>query len=180
MNRLFKFFAVFLISATIPFFAEDIPNGYKNVKLGMSLDQVKSELKKDSEFGYHGDRDVSLLPNSNNTLIETDTAETATFSHLTQCYFQFTDEKLYIITININQNKMDYYSIFTKLCEKYGKPNTFTPDAATWISESTTMSLEKPLTLKYIDNKSFESLLDQSNVQKAGNEITKEQFLDEL
>ena len=56
-------------------FAEDLPNGYKNIKLGMSLQETKDELVKNSEFGYRGERDVSLLPSANKELIETDSSE---------------------------------------------------------------------------------------------------------
>ena len=77
-------------------------------------------------------------------------------------------------------NKMDYYSIFTKLVEKYGEPDTFSPQAATWKDDDVTMSLEKPLTLKYIDNKIFEQTQNYSNIQKSPTEITREMFLDGL
>ena len=53
-------------------FSEELPHGYKNISLGMSLEETKDNLVKDPDFGYHGDRDVSLIPNSSKTLIETD------------------------------------------------------------------------------------------------------------
>ena len=75
---------------------------------------------------------------------------------------------------------MDYYSIFTKLTEKYGQPTSFDPQAATWKDDQVTMSLEKPLTLKYIDNKIFEQTQNYSNIEKSPNEVTREMFLDGL
>ena len=75
---------------------------------------------------------------------------------------------------------MDYYSIFTKLTEKYGEPDSFDPQSATWKDDEVTMSLEKPLTLKYIDNKLFEETQNYSNIQPSPTEITREMFLDEL
>ena len=42
------------------------------------------------------------------------------------------------------------------------------------------MSLEKPLTLKYIDNKLFEQTQNYSNIQESPVEITRDMFLDEL
>ena len=42
----------------------------------MSLDATKSALKSNSDFGYNGDRDVSLLPGENRVLIETDARDT--------------------------------------------------------------------------------------------------------
>lgn len=179
MNR-FKLSFIFFVFISFSLYAESIPNGYKNIALGMSLKETKDALLKDSDFGYHGDRDVSLIPNSNQTLIETDSEYGLGSNFLQHCYFQFSEDQLYIITININQDRMDYYSIFTKLCEKYGEPDSLNPQMAIWKNDDVTMSLEKPLTLKYVDNKIFESVKTYSNVPLSGTEMTREQFLDEL
>ena len=82
-------------------FSEDLPSGYKNIRLGMSMDDVKSELKKDLNFGYRGERDISLLSGENESIIETDTSKIAPYSFLERCWFQFQDEALFTITINI-------------------------------------------------------------------------------
>ena len=177
-----KFSVIFLLIFSITFssFSEDYPKGYKNIKLGMTFDDTKIALLKDSDFGYHGERDVSLIPGTNKTLIETD----ANYGHgsifLERCWFQFTNDYLYIITINVNQEKMDYYSIFTTLCEKYGNPTDFNPQKAIWKSDEVTFSLEKPLTLKYIDNEVFDSTQNYSNIQASPTEVTQQMFLDEL
>lgn len=170
---------IFTLISSITF-AKDLPYGYKDISLGMSLKETKDALLKDSDFGYHGDRDVSLLPHSNKTLIETDATYGLGSNFLTNCYFQFTDDQLYIITININTERMDYYSVFTTLCNKYGEPDSISPSGAIWKNDSVTMSLEKPLTLKYVDNKLFDSVQNYSNVPKSATEVTREQFLDEL
>ena len=177
-----KKISVLLLSAISTFllFSEDLPRGYKNITLGMSLVETKENLIKDSDFGYHGDRDVSLLPGENRMLIETDAERGLGSNFLTRCWFQFANDQLYIITINMNRSRIDYYSIFTTLKEKYGEPDTITPQAATWKSNEITMSLEKPLTLKYIDNEVFKSLQTSSNIAPAGSEVTQKMFLDKL
>lgn len=169
--------SIFLFSA---FSIEPVPDGYSNIKLGMSLDTAKIELQKNSDFGYHGDRDVSLVPGSNRILIETDATKGLGSNFLNKCWFQFSDETLYIITINVNPEKMDYYSIFTTLTEKYGEPTSLNSTSATWKDDSYTMSLEKPLTLKYIDNKKFDSLQNYNKVPLSGTETTRQMFLDTL
>ena len=173
---------IIAVSLCIPafLFAEDLPRGYKDITLGMSLEETKDCLVKDPDFGYHGDRDVSLIPGSSKTLIETDADRGFGSNFLKHCWFQFSFNELYIITININPNKMDYYSVFTTLTKKYGEPTTFSPQAATWKDDEVTMSLEKPLTLKYIDNKIFNETQNYSNVQASPTEVTREMFLDEL
>lgn len=181
MNRL-KILSTALLFSLLPLnlFAQSIPHGYKDVTLGMSLQETKNALLKDSDFGYHGDRDVSLIPNTQQTLIETDSEYGLGSNFLQHCYFQFAEDKLYIITININPDRMDYYSIFTTLCEKYGQPDALNPQMATWQNDDVTMTLEKPLTLKYVDNNIFNSVKTSSNVPLSGTEMTREQFLDEL
>lgn len=180
MNVRKFFLATIFLTNLFLLFAEDLPDGYKNIKLGMSLEDTKSALIKDPAFGYHGDRDVSLLPGANKVLIETDATKGLASPFLERCWFQFSQDQLYIITINVNPAKMDYYSIFTTLCNKYGEPNKLSPDGATWKNDSYTMTLEKPLTLKYIDNEVFDSLKQYSNIQKSGEEMTRQMFLDEL
>ena len=168
---------IFLITSA---FSKDIPTGYRGITLGMSLDETKDALLKDASFGYHGDRDVSLIPGTNKILIETDANSGHGSIFLERCWFQFYDDELFIITININTQKMDYYSVFTKLTEKYGKPDTFSPQSATWKNENITMSLEKPLTLKYIDNDILKNTQNYSNIEESPEEQTRDMFLDEL
>ena len=148
--------------------------------LGMSVEQVKKALKDTSDCGYHGDRDVSLLPGENRVLIETDATAFAGFSFLERCWFQFYNDRLYIITINVNREKMDHFSIFDSLCKKYGAPDSVSPEKSVWNGENVTMSLERPLTLKYVDRKTFESLQKKSLVGPDGTEITREMVMEGL
>lgn len=169
-----------LVFSLFNLFAEELPHGYKGITLGMSLEETKDSLVKDPAFGYHGDRDVSLIPNSSKILIETDASKGLGSNFLNRCWFQFFNDELFIITININTQKMDYYSVFTTLKNKYGEPDSFNPQAAIWKNDEVTMSLEKPLTLKYIDNKIFDQTQNYSNIQASPTEITRQMFLDEL
>lgn len=169
--------SIFLLSLC---FSKDIPTGYRGISLGMSLDETKDALLKDASFGYHGDRDVSLVPGTNKILIETDAESGHGSVFLERCWFQFYDDELFIITININTQKMDYYSVFTTLTEKYGKPDTFSPQSATWKNDNISMSLEKPLTLKYIDTDILKNTQNYSNIENSPEEKTREMFLDEL
>ena len=98
-----RFLIIILISFSFSIFAQSkLPKGYQNIQLGMDLDQAKEELTKNPDFGYHGDRDVSLIPGDAQILIETDAEFSTSTNFLTQCWFQFYNNELYIITININ------------------------------------------------------------------------------
>ncbi len=172
---LFAFCAVNFAS-----FGENLPRGFGGVELGMSLDDAKSALKSNSDFGYAGDRDVSLLPGDARVLRETDSYNMQHHGFLTRCWFQFYEENLYSIIINFNPERIDHYSLYTTLVKKYGEPDDFSPERSVWKNGDVTMSLERPLSIKYIDNEISEKLVQQSLVQKNGFEITRERFLDSL
>ena len=162
------------------FSQDSLPGGYSKISLGMSVDAVKEALKADGQLGYRGDRDVSLLPGENRTLIETDTSRTAPYSYLDRCWFQFYEDKLYIITITMSPDRMDHYSLFKTLTDKYGKPDSLSPSKSQWENDSVIMTLERPLTIKYTDKKVFEDLQNKSLVNKSVTEQTKENFLNGL
>ena len=70
--------------------------------------------------------------------------------------------------------------MFTALCKKYGEPVSVTPEKSVWQDGSTAMSLERPLTLKYVDQKTFDELKSKSLVLPSGKERTQEMFLEGL
>ena len=172
--------SIFLTMMAFSIFAADLPDGYGDVHLGMSLKETKEQLLKNSDFGYSGDRDVSLLPGDAKILIETNAAGGRGSPFLTQCWFQFYNEELYIITININTAKIDYYSMFTTLCKKYGDPVSLDPQKAVWKNDSITLQLEKPLSVKYIYNETFDMLKNAATVEKSYEEKNAQAFLDEF
>jgi len=160
--------------------AQELPLGYGGVTIGMSVEEVKQALINNPDFGYRGDRDVSLLPGENRVLIETDTEKTNPYSFLKRSYFQFYKDKLYIITVNINTQKTDYNSVFTTLCNKYGNPSSLNPQKCEWSNDDVIVNLEKPLTLKYTDKKIFDELLNDYQLEKSSIEQAQERFLDGL
>ncbi len=177
-----KFSFLIILSALCVFLSAQntLPSGFAKIKLGMSVDEVKDLLAKDPAFGYHGDRDVSLLPGENRVLIETDAVSGHVLSFLDRCWFQFFEDKLYIITINLNQTQIDHYSVFTALCKKYGNPNELTPEKSVWENSSVSMTLERPLALKYIDKNVFQKLQKNTAAESSVSEMTQEMFLDGL
>lgn len=178
MKRFFSFITIFFSSLFL--FSIELPRGYGNIKLGMSLNETKEELLKNPDFGYKGARDVSLLPGKNETLIETDAEYGYGSNYLKRCWFQFNNDCLYIITINLNSNKIDYYSVFTTLKNKYGEPTEVNPRYSCWKNKDITLYLEQNLSLKYIDNETMDQLQNTINIEKSHEELTQKMFLDEL
>ncbi|MBO5124832.1 MAG: hypothetical protein J6C11_06865 [Spirochaetaceae bacterium] len=152
-----------------------LPGGYSSVVLGMSVDAAKNALMEDPAYGYRGDRDVSLLPGDNRTLIST-----YGIHFFNECWFQFDNDRLYIITLNLNRERVDYYSVFKSLCDKYGQPDSLSPQKSEWRDGSVIMSLERPLTLKYTDEGIFQELQDTSNVNLTKEEENRRNFLESL
>lgn len=153
----------------------ELPQGYRDITLGMDIESVKTALKADSIFGYRGERDISLLAGKSRSLIET-----AGSSNIKRAWFQFYDEKLYIITIQMNTDKIDYYSIYSALCKKYGDPNTLDPKRSIWKNENIALILERPLALKYIDLTVFNDLIEKNKTDKAYTDILREEFINDL
>ena len=150
-----------------------LPAEYRSIKLGMGIDAVKEALKEDAVFGYRGERDVSLLPTENRSLIES-----AGSYFISRSWFQFYKDNLYTMIFKLNTDTVDYYSVYSKFCEKYGEPASINPQRAVWENEHTRVVIERPLIVKYIDLMVFNELISQSTTEKAASETNRQNFID--
>lgn len=174
-EKLYRHTILLALVLLLPGFLVALPGGYGSVVLGMSVDAAKEALMDDPAYGYRGDRDVSMLPGDNRTLIST-----TGVLFFDECWFQFDNDRLYIITLNLNKEKVDYYSIFKFLCDKYGEPQSLSPQKSEWRDGSVIMSLERPLTLRYTDEEIFQELQETSNIELTKEEETRQSFLESL
>jgi hypothetical protein len=152
-----------------------LQTGFGLVDLGMSMDQVKSALADDPNFDYRGDPDVSFLPYTEVPIIET-----AGTAFVSTGIFQFHDDSLYVITLVLNDRRLDYFTLYDSLRAKYGEPNSLTPSTAIWESEVVRIALEKPLTVKYIDVPVFDALVREGEMNEAIETVTRDRFLEQL
>ena len=150
-----------------------LPGEYRGIQLGMNIDAVKEALKKDAVFGYRGDRDVSMLLTENRSLIES-----AGSFFIARSWFQFYKDNLYTMILKLNTDTVDYYSVYSKFCEKYGEPASINPQRAVWENEHTRVVIERPLIVKYIDLTVFNELISQSTTEKAASETNRQNFID--
>lgn len=149
-----------------------LPQEFRTIKLGMSIEEVQKLLQQDLEFDYRGPEDVSLLPTRNQSLVEATGR-----GFVRRAFFQFLDGKLWTIIVFLNPAKLDHYSVYTSLVAKYGEPLALDPKEVRWEDKSTRMSLERPLTLRYMDMKAF-SEIEAGGEAKAGIEqIDRQDFL---
>ena len=151
------------------------PRGFRSIELGMGLEKVKQLLIEDPLFGYRGDPDISFLPLPPQTLIETTGS-----SFIRRAYFQFDHDLLYIIILSMDPDRLDYYTLYSSLSDKYGQPTRLDPTEAVWQFEELRLSLERPLNVKYIDTTVFEALKEEGQVQQDLWEISKDNFLQQF
>lgn len=152
-----------------------VPRSFRGIELGMSMEEVKNLLLKDGLFNYRGDPDVSLLPRPNETLIEV-----SGLSFVRRAFFQFYEQKLFVMILSLNEKEMDHYSVFTSLSAKYGKPDSLSPSESVWADAATRMSVERPLAVKYIDMAVFEALRVAGTAQQSYEEVLRKEFLGEF
>jgi hypothetical protein len=143
------------------------------ISLKDNLTQVKDRLKGHPYFFYRGDPDVSFMPQTTQTVIDCEG-----MYYVKRGFFQFSEESLYIMTLYLNPERLDYFSLFTALTKKYGRPASLDPTGAVWRSGQTRLSLEKPLTFKYIDEETFDKLKSDGESQKSLEDTSREKFLD--
>jgi hypothetical protein len=151
------------------------PLGFRGLTLGMEIEQAKETLRADPLFRYRGDPDVSFLPQSSQFLIECSGT-----TYLRRAYLQFVDSRLFIMILVLDPQKMDHYSLFRALSEKYGEPTSLNPQESVWQSEAVRFSLERPLTAKYIDRKTFASLLDKGGAQQDLDLLSRDKFIEQF
>jgi hypothetical protein len=154
---------------------KQLPRQFRELVLGMNLDDLKEALIKDTMFNFRGDRDVSFIPIREESLVETTGS-----SFVRRAFFQLRDGVLFIMAFSLNTGMMDYYTIFTDLTGKYGPPSYLDPREAVWENEEVRIAVERPLTVKYIDKKVFDGIINESSVIESRRVQERQDFLDEF
>ena len=152
-----------------------LPRQFRELTLGMSLDDLKAGLLRDSYFNFRGDRDVSFLPAREQSLVET---TGSTF--IKRAFFQLRDGNVFIMSFTLNTEIIDHYSIFTQFSEKYGSQSYLDPAMAVWETEDTRIAVERPLTVKYIDKIVFNDIVSESGLIESGQVRLRQEFLNEF
>lgn len=149
-----------------------LPRAFRGIELGMDMASVKKLLAADSMFGYRGDADVSLLPRPDESLIEV-----TGLSYVRRAFFQFHEDKLFVMIYALNEREVDHYSVFSSLSTKYGKPGDLSPSESVWADGATRLSLERPLAVKYVDMAVFEALKAAGAATRSYEEVLRSEFL---
>jgi hypothetical protein len=151
------------------------PRGFRGMELGMALEPVKAKLAADTLFSFRGDPDVSLLPSPQQTLIEC-----AGVSWVRRAFFQFHEGRLFSIILVLDPRLLDHYTLLQTLSRKYGDPARLDPSEVVWEFPGVRLSLERPLSVKYLDTGVFAALREQGKAGEALSELSKKMFLEEF
>ena len=158
-----------------PELPRELPRGFRSIELGLPVEEVQRLLVEDMNFNYRGDPDVSLLPATGNQIIEV-----SGYTFIERAWFQFQEGSLFSITLRLNPSVLDHYGMYTTLVERYGEPDLLSPRIMLWQSDAVRMSLERPLTVKYIDRVVFEQLLEEGRIQESVREMSRRQFIEQF
>ena len=153
----------------------DVPDRFGNIILGMSMENIKKELSADGNFNFRGDPDISILRRPDQSLIEC-----RGYDFIERAFFQFKEDRLYSITILLNREMLDHYSLYTTLSGKYGDPDRLDPERSVWESETNILALERPLQIKYMDRKIIEGITTNGKISASLSELSREQFLEQF
>jgi hypothetical protein len=154
--------------------AAALPRSFHNIFLGISLETLKSYLREDAAFNFREDRDVSLIPSApEQTLVETQGS-----SFIRRAFFQLRTGEVFIMSFTLNTALVDYYSVFTTFVKRYGEPTSLSPREAVWETGDTRVSIERPLTVKYIDKNNFNAMVQSPSANGDRELLQRNEFLD--
>ena len=148
------------------------PRGFRSLILGMTLDAVKAALRREPLFSFAGDPVVSLLPTGDQQIIETDGS-----AFIERGYFQFADDRLFLLTLRLDPARVDYFSMLSTLSDKYGNPEELSPRDAVWQFGDVRLALERPVVVKYQDTAVTEQQVDAAEAPLRLRDVTLELFL---
>jgi hypothetical protein len=128
------------------------PRSFRGIFLGMGLEQLKEAIRNDRIFNFREDRDVSFLPSDQEQTL----VETQGFGFIRRAFFQLRYGEVFIMSFTLDTSLVDHYSVFTAFLNRYGEPTSLNPREAVWETDTTRVSIERPLTVKYIDKYNFD------------------------
>jgi hypothetical protein len=152
-----------------------LPRQFRQLALGMGMDDLKAALVSDDLFLFRGDRDVSFLPARDQSLVETTGA-----AFIRRAFFQLRDGNVFIMAFALNTEIIDHYSVFMQFVEKYGQPSYLDPRISIWETDETRIAIERPLTVKYIDKAVFNDIVSESGLIESGQVRLRQDFLNEF
>ncbi|HOJ49214.1 MAG TPA: hypothetical protein PKW55_00180 [Spirochaetota bacterium] len=169
----------FILILPFVFYSQDVKKeptvlkrDFRGVVLLENYETVIEKLKKDN---------LILLPSTDFDLMDEDDRKTIIAKippYIERIYYQFEDDKLFIISIFFDNKKFSYLEVYKKLKEKYGNPVLYNSLQAIWEDEKTKIVLDNLPSIKYIDkdilNKTVSGERENENKDKIKRSIIDE------
>ncbi len=161
------------LDSPIPEFTAELilPTGFGNINLGEDIASVKELLITAPYFLYRGEPEIGVFPNRPQQFIAIEGRQ-----FVERAFLQFSEERLYIITLIVSRSELDYFSIYQRL-KRYGDPTELNPNRVIWQNDETMIVLEYPATVKYIDRAVFDSLTQADIAAEQNTQDARAQFL---
>lgn len=152
-----------------------ISRGYDTITLGMPYQTAYDAMVANAGIDYRGTPDVSMSPDREEKIVETRGGR-----YIKRGIFQFRDDKLFSITLELNPDQLDYYTLYTTFCARYGEAKRLSPQECVWEDRAVRLILEKPLSLKYIDVAVMDGLRQAAGIEESAQEKSRSAFIDRL
>lgn len=165
-------FLLLIFSFTLS--AQQISDGYKDIKLGMSRDEVSALLGKSYDFYDNRNEVLTIRLEPDQEII---TAEGRGFINIG--YFHFHEDQLFQIFLTFNE-KVGYYTLLKRLTDKFGDPTKVDPKNAYWESETVRIVIEKPGKIKYLYLPVWNTLLGSDLSERKVLDQQRDNFVDDL
>ncbi len=138
----------------------------------MTLEETRAALERDLSFDYRGEPEVSFLPRREERLLEVEGR-----SFIRRGFFQFVDGRLYSIILDLNEDTLDHYGVYSRLTDKYGESTRLNPSEILWLFDGVRLTLERPLSVKYVDEAVYQRLLAEGAETESLREVIRDEFL---
>lgn len=139
-----KIFFFLFIQSSLFSLESKLNNGYKDIKLGMKMEEVKKIINTMTDFSPLKEEVLVVRTEPDTQIITTEG-----LGFIEMAYFHFHDDVLFQILLKLSEKKIGYYTLLKSLIEKYGPPLSLTPNKAYWTDDVTKIVIEKPCTIKY-------------------------------
>ncbi len=146
-----------------------LPFGFTTIYLGITFEEVKKAISMNRYFQAFEEPEIYTVPQGVDRviLVYGSLDERTNYQFIREGYFQFNEnDELISINLYLNPDVLDYFTLYQLHEQKYGTPEMLNPQKAEWIDSNVTISLEKPLTVKYLkspDARKVEEILDLAN-----------------
>lgn len=171
---------LFLVVASVAAQTQDrestspqLARGFRDIQLGMEYPAAEEAIAGDTAFTFRGRPDVSIALGDGEPTIDTNGR-----TFVRRGVFSFHQRRLFTFSLYLSTQRLDYLQLYNQLRGRYGEPDDLDPRRAIWEDDVTRITLERPLTVTFLDREAFEERRDADRRDEALEDIAREDFLE--